>query len=89
MNGSAAEKGGIKRGDIITSFNGKAVKGSHELPAMVAATPVDKDSSGLTVLRQGKEQEISVKLGKLPNEQASLDNPAKPANRRQVGTADR
>ena len=79
MKNSAAEKGGIQRGDIITSFDGKAVKDSHELPAMVAATPVDKEVN-LTVLRQGKEQKISIKLAKLPSDQASLDNPANPTD---------
>jgi serine protease Do len=78
MNGSAADKGGIKRGDIITSFNGKPVKGAHDLPAMVAATPVDKEVQ-VEILRKGKPQEITVKLGKLPNQHAGLNNQAKPA----------
>jgi serine protease Do len=78
MDGSAAEKGGIKRGDIITSFNDKAVDGAHDLPAMVAATPVDEQVR-VNVLRKGEMQEITVKLGKLPNEHASRDNQAKPS----------
>ena len=76
--GSPASAAGIERGDLITSFNGKAVKDSHDLPAMVAATPVDEEVT-VTVLRDGKERQLSVTVGRLPSEQASLDKAAQPA----------
>ena len=41
--GGPAEKAGIKRGDVIVAFEGKRVQDSHELPALVAATPVGKE----------------------------------------------
>ena len=61
VSGGPAEKAGIQRGDVITAFNGKAVEDSHELPAMVAATPVDKEAS-VTVVRDGKEHLFSAKI---------------------------
>ena len=76
--GSPAEAGGIARGDVIIAFDGKAVKDSHDLPAMVAATPVDEEVT-VKVLRDGKERQLSVKVGKLPSEQAKLDKAAQPA----------
>lgn len=76
--GSPANAAGIVRGDVITSFNGKAVKDSHDLPAMVAATPVDEEVT-VKVLRDGKERQLSVKVGRLPSEQADLDKAAQPA----------
>jgi serine protease Do len=80
-SGSPAEAGGIKHGDIITVFDGKAVKNSHDLPTMVAATPVDKKVT-VTVLRDGNERHLSVKVGKLPSEQAKLDKDPQPAKGR-------
>ena len=79
--GSPAEKGGIKRGDIIVAYEGKEVTNHHSLPAMVAATPVDEKVT-VTVMRDGKERQLSVKVGKLPSESAKLDKSAKPAKGR-------
>jgi serine protease Do len=61
VSGGPAEKAGIQRGDVIVAFNGKAVEDSHELPALVAATPVDKEAS-VTVVREGKERQFSAKI---------------------------
>ena len=36
-----AGKGGIERGDIVLSFNGHPVDDEHELPALVAQTPIN------------------------------------------------
>jgi serine protease Do len=80
-SGSPAEDSGLERGDIITAFDGKAVKDSHDLPALVAATPVDKEVT-VTVLRDGKVRQLSVKVGKLPSEQAKRDKAAQPVKER-------
>jgi serine protease Do len=78
VSGSPAKKGGIERGDIIVAYNGKTVKESHDLPAMVAATPVDEKVT-VTVLRDGKEHKLSMKVGKLPSEEAKLEKSVQPA----------
>lgn len=67
-----AEKFGIERGDIITAFNGTEVKDSHELPSLVASTPVG-DKAEVTVLRGGKEKTITVKLGELTDQQTKAE----------------
>lgn len=72
--GSPAEKAGIKRGDIIVSFDGKAVKDSHDLPAMVAATPVGNEAT-VTVLRNGEESRIQVKLAQLEPDRTASEEP--------------
>ncbi len=41
--GGPADEGGIKHSDIIVSYDGKDVKEGRDLPAMVAATPVDEE----------------------------------------------
>lgn len=55
---------GLKAGDVIVKFDGKPIKESRDLPKLVAATPVGKDVE-LTIVRGGKEQTKSVKLGRL------------------------
>src|SRR5712691_5374244 len=66
---SPAEKAGFERGDIITAFNSNPIKDSHELPAVVARTPVG-DKAQVTILRGGKEKTLTVKLGELTDQQA-------------------
>lgn len=67
--GGPAEKAGIERGDIITHFKDEKILKSHDLPAMVARTPVGEKVE-VTVLRGGKEQTISVALGELTDQVA-------------------
>jgi serine protease Do len=78
ISGSPADKGGIERGDIIIAYDGKAVKDSHDLPPMVAATPVDEEVT-VTVLRDGKEHKLPMKVGKLPSEEAKIEKSVQPA----------
>jgi len=67
IKGSPAEEAGIKRGDVIISFEGKEVKNSRELPTMVASTEVGKVVD-VKVLRDGKPVTLKVKIGKMPEE---------------------
>jgi serine protease Do len=69
---SPAEKAGFERGDIITAFNSTPIKDSHELPALVARTPVGEKAQ-VTILRGGKENTLSVKLGELTEQQAKAE----------------
>lgn len=60
-SGSAADKAGLKQGDIITKIDGKPVKGSLSLVGFVRQYAVG-DTVELTVVRNGKEQKIPVTL---------------------------
>jgi serine protease Do len=55
---------GIKAGDVIVKFDGKPIKESRDLPKLVASTPVGKDVE-LVIMRGGKEQTKTVRLGRL------------------------
>ena len=59
--GSAAERGGVKRGDVITSFNGQPVGDYNTLRNRVAATKPGT-SATVGIIRSGKEQTLTVKL---------------------------
>jgi serine protease Do len=59
-----AKAGGIEAGDVIVKFDGKDIKESHDLPRIVADTPVDKVVE-VVVLRKGQEMTKSIKVGRL------------------------
>ncbi len=63
-SGSPADKGGIKQGDIIITFDGKNVKTANDLPFIVAETPVGKTVS-VTLFRGGKTMDLQVKIEEL------------------------
>jgi len=65
--GGPAEQSGIKRGDIIVDFNGKAVDEVSELTSMVAQMAPNSQAD-VKVLRDGKETTFSVRIGKLPDD---------------------
>ena len=68
-----AEKGGIKRGDVIVSYDGKKIEDSAALPALVAATPVGK-TVPVEVVRTGKNKTLAVTVSRLV-EQTAADDP--------------
>jgi serine protease Do len=76
--GGPADQGGIKRGDVIIAYNGKEVEDSHHLPALVAATPVNQEAT-VTILRNGHEQKLSMKVAQLPGDKTASEKPAQPA----------
>jgi serine protease Do len=67
-----AKRAGLERGDVITSFNGATINDSRDLPAIVAQTPVGSEAA-IKILRGGKEENLSVKLGELPAQLASAE----------------
>lgn len=61
---SPAERAGLRRGDVIIEFNGQKVNDSTELKNMVGLTPPGTKVS-LKLIRNGKEQTVTVELGEL------------------------
>lgn len=59
-----ADRAGLKAGDIILEYDGKAIGESTELPRLVAATPVDKKVR-LVIFRDGKKSDVQVVVGRL------------------------
>lgn len=73
---SPAENAGIKAGDIILTFNDKTIKKSSQLPPLVGNIPVG-ETVDVTVLRQGKEKTLAVKIGELDEGQPKKVGKAK------------
>ena len=64
-----AEKAGILSGDVIVRFDGREVEDPHELPQIVASTSPGKQVQ-VTVVRDGKRIDISVKIAEMAGEEA-------------------
>jgi serine protease Do len=62
-SGSAAEKGGLKAGDVITKFDGERIRSLGELREKLAAK---NDTATLTVTRSKAEMTLSVVLPAAP-----------------------
>ena len=72
-----AQKAQIHNGDIILKFNNQDVKDMHNLPRIVAETPIGQQVP-VQVWRDGKETTIQVTIAELPEDQAQAAD-AKPA----------
>jgi serine protease Do len=64
---SPAGKAGVQAGDVITSLGGKPVKDGRELQRVVAGLPLGKPVD-MMVLRDGKEQKMSVTIEAQPED---------------------
>lgn len=62
--GGPAEKAGVRRSDVIVSYNGKPVEEPRDLSSLVAESQVGKEAV-VTVLRGGKKQDLKVAVGAL------------------------
>lgn len=63
-SGGAAEKGGLKTGDIVTNFNGHPVTDANDLTAQVRALAANSKAE-VTYVRDGKNFTVDVTLGEL------------------------
>ncbi len=72
---SPAKKAGLAAGDIITGVDGTDVASPKELARLIGNIAPGK-SVDVTVMRDGKSQDFTVKLGELPasNQVASADD---------------
>ncbi len=67
VQGGPADKGGIRRGDVITAFAGKPIQTANDLPLIVAGTPVGR-TVPVTIIREGKEMTLQVQVQELKEE---------------------
>ncbi|MDS4070431.1 MAG: DegQ family serine endoprotease [Candidatus Competibacter sp.] len=84
MADSPAQKAGVKTGDIIVAFNGQPVRHSSDLPLMVGRTRPGT-SAPLAVIRDGKEQTLTIQLEELPEDTRLQQAIAEPPSRNRLG----
>jgi len=64
LAGGPADKAGIRRGDVISSFDGKPIKEANELPLAVASAPIGKTAM-VEAIRAGQKQIFRVSIEEL------------------------
>jgi serine protease Do len=75
-----AKPAGIQPGDVIVTFDGHDIKEMHDLPRIVADTPVGK-TVDVVIIRKGKQETHKVTVGRLQDNtkvaeaDANKDNP--------------
>jgi serine protease Do len=69
--GDPADKGGIKPKDIITAVNSKKITTSRDLTNL-AANLVVGDTANVTILRDGEQKMLQVKIGRRPLTMAAV-----------------
>jgi len=63
VQGSPAEKAGLKRGDAIVAVDGQPIREPRDLSRRIAALEPGK-TVALTVLRNGKERTVTIEIGR-------------------------
>ena len=77
--GGPADAAGIKRGDVITSFNGKSIKNMSDLSRDVAGIPVGRTvDAGL--IRDGKVINVKIAVTEMNEEKQALGRSAPEGN---------
>lgn len=74
---SPAEKAGFQVGDVVLKFDGKNIVRSSNLPPVVGMTDVGKNVK-VEILRNGKKKNLTVNLGELPEEDATIASAPQP-----------
>ncbi len=79
--GGPAARADIRRGDIIVTFAGRAVKEMDQLPRMVAAVEVGKKAT-VGLVREGRPIEVEVTIGEVADEKVREAEKGSPRWRR-------
>jgi serine protease Do len=64
VKGGPAEKAGVKKDDIVIAYQGKGITSASAIRNEVAIGPIGQEAK-VTVLRNGKKDELTVKIGNL------------------------
>ncbi len=71
--GSAADKAGVKRGDVVKAINGEAVEDGNSLRNRVAGTQPGTEIT-LKIVRDGKDLEVKATLGEFDTKTQTASN---------------
>ena len=69
-----AAAAGIEPSDVILKFDGQSIGNMRDLPRAVVGTPIGKEVA-VELMRGGKPMELTVTIGRLPEEEEEADGP--------------
>ena len=76
--GGPANQGGLRRGDVVLSFDGRPVRSWRDFPTIVASTEIGKEAEALA-LRDGSEEHLKIKVAEAPEETDARQKAEPPA----------
>jgi len=82
--GSAADKAGVKKGDIVLEFDGKPVENDVDFRRRVAMKKPGSEVE-MVVLRDGKRKTLTVELGERPSTEELAAESGQPQVQKQLG----
>jgi Do/DeqQ family serine protease len=82
--GGAADKAGVRRGDVIVAVNGSPVKDGNNLRNEIAGM-LPGTSAKLGIIRDGKEQSVDVRLGELRVDRSATEDSTEATDTAGVG----
>jgi serine protease Do len=85
--GSPAAKAGIQVEDVITAFNGQPIHNEVDLREAAARATPGQDAT-MTIVRNGKQQTVTVRIGEMPTEKAAQAVPQQSQGRTGMQVAD-
>ncbi|OPY73779.1 MAG: putative periplasmic serine endoprotease DegP-like precursor [Syntrophorhabdus sp. PtaU1.Bin002] len=62
VRGGPADRAGLRKGDIVVSYQGKDISDGASLRNEAAITPVGSDAK-ITIIRGGKKQDLTIRIG--------------------------
>ena len=71
IKGGPVDNGVLQAGDVVTMFKGKPIKETRDLTRAVADSGVG-ETVEVTLIRKGKEEKVSVKLGRLEDGEKTI-----------------
>ncbi len=74
IEGAAADKAGLKAGDLITEVDGEAVGPLQEFVKMIGGHKAG-DKLKVTIFRDGNTEDVTVVLGEAPKELPKVEPP--------------
>ncbi len=88
LPGQSAEEAGLRSGDIIVGFDAMTIADVGDLQRKVGRTPIGKISL-IKVIRRGKEEEFSIRVGEFSDRMVAAAEPSKKDLGLTVETLDR
>jgi serine protease Do len=71
LEGSPAESGGLRAGDIITQFNGRNIERQADLPHLVGRARAGSMAE-ITIVREGQPRTFELEIGRLADDEQAV-----------------